>query len=153
MASTKISTQIQKEAEEILGLMGVKGQVSVSQQEDGVFRVVVETEETGLFIGKHGEAISAFELVLNQIVNRDAKEWSRIVVDTGDYRVKQEERLKFMASEAAARVKESRSPYLLYDLTPQQRRVVHMILSEDPELITESEGEGRDRRLVVKLKN
>lgn len=142
---------IQEEAQKLLDLMGVVGTVSVSQEEESSV-VTIETEETGIFIGRHGETISAFELLLNQIVNRGQTEWKRIIVDTGGYKQKQEEKLKEIALNAVARVKESGEPYSLYELTPSQRRIVHMVLADDPSIITESEGEGRERRLVIKLR-
>lgn len=145
-------TAAQETAQKLLELLGIKGDVEVSDNEEAKV-VHIDTPETGILIGRHGETISSFELVLNQIVNRDATEWQRILVDTGDYRQKQEDRLKNLAESAAARVKETGEPYALYDLTPAQRRIVHTILAEDPALLTESEGEDRDRHLVVKLRN
>lgn len=152
---TKEVMRIQEEAEKLLSLLGIEGKVAVTDnpKEDEPVEVSIETEDTGIFIGRHGETILSFELVLNQIINKNLEAWKRIVVDTGDYRTKQEERLKDIAQDAAERVKQSGEPYSLYDLNPSQRRFVHTILSEDPELTTESEGEGRERKLVVKLKD
>jgi spoIIIJ-associated protein len=143
---------VQETASKLLDLLGIKGEIQVEEQ-DGAVVVQIDTEETGILIGRHGETISAFELILNQIVNRGVEEWQRVVVDTGDYRAKQEDRLRAMALEAADRVKETGEAYSLYDLTPAQRRYVHTVLAEDPKLLTESEGEDRDRHLVIKLRN
>ncbi len=145
--------QIEKTAQTLLDLMGITGEISVREdKENEAFVVEVNTEEAGILIGRHGETISAFQLVLNQIINRGQENWQRILVDCGDYRIRQEESLRNLAISTAAQVKESGEPKALYDLTPAQRRIVHMVLSEDPELVTESEGEGRERHLVVRPK-
>jgi len=138
-------------AETLLNLLGIKGKVEVAEdKENEALAVNIETEEAGILIGRHGETISAFQVVLGQILQRQTGEWQRVLVDTGDYRTKQQEMLKSMAEQAAERVKQTGNPYTIYDLTSSQRRFVHMILSEDPQIITESEGEGRERHLVVK---
>lgn len=158
---------IQKTAEELLGLMGLDASVKVKEDKkdkqslsaNGLILVDVEAEDAGIFIGRHGETIQAFQLILNQIVYSELREagnqedaWKQIIVNCGDYRQRQEEGLRNLAFSAAARAKETGKPQSLYDLTAAQRRVVHLALSDDLEVTTESEGEGRERRLVVKLK-
>lgn len=142
---------VKDSAETLLDLLGIKGEVSVADdKENEALAVNISTEEAGILIGRHGETISAFQLVLNQIIQKQTGEWQRVLVDTGDYRTKQEDMLKNMAMSAADRVKQTGNPYSLYDLTPGQRRYVHMILGQDPQILTESEGEGRERHLVIK---
>jgi len=70
----------------------------------------------------------------------------------GDWRERQEEQLVKMASEVAERAKQTGEPQPLYNLTPAQRRVVHLELEKDSEVTTESTGEGNERYLVVKPK-
>lgn len=143
-----ILKRTQLEAQKLLEAIGVQGEIE-TKEEDEIISVTVNTEEIGILIGRHGETISAFELLLNQIINRGEEEWKRIVVDTGGYKQKQEEKLKEIALSAAQKVKETGNPYSLYDLTSAQRRIIHMILAEDDSIMTESQGEGRDRCLVV----
>jgi spoIIIJ-associated protein len=73
------------------------------------------------------------------------------VVNVGDYMQKQEEQLRDLAAATAERARETGDPQLLYNLNPSQRRIIHMALSEE-DVETVSEGEGRDRHLVVSLK-
>lgn len=145
--------KIQSTAQTLLDLMGIQGEISVSEdKENEAIVVTVDTQEAGILIGRHGETISAFQLILNQIINRGEENWQRILVDCGDYRSRQEESLRNLALSTAEQVKETGEAKALYDLTPAQRRVVHMVLSEDSDIVTESEGEGRERHLVVRLK-
>lgn len=146
-----IEKVIKDTASTLLKLIGINGKVAVSEdKEGGLWSVEISTEDTGILIGRHGDTISALQLILCQVVQKKTGEWYRILVDTGDYRAKQEEMLTGLARSAAERVKQTGAPYSMYDLSPAQRRFVHTVLSDDPQVLTESEGEGRDRHLVVK---
>lgn len=141
---------VEEKARELLNLIGVNGDVSIEEDsENDAYVVQIDTEEAGILIGKHGETISAFQLLLNQMLNKGSEDKKRIIVNCGDYRERQEEMLRNLAENAASRAKETGETQAIYDLTPAQRRIVHMVLSEDTTVLTHSEGEGRDRHLVV----
>lgn len=156
MAKKDINKTIEEIASETLSLLGVDGKTTVSQDnsggEDETAVVQIETVEAGILIGRHGETIDALQTFLNQAVFNKTGEWYRIIVNIGDYRERREETLRGLAEAAAARVKDTGVPEPLFDLKPNERRIVHTILSEDPKISTESEGEGRDRHIVVKPK-
>ncbi len=141
-------------SEELLKLMGSKAKVAVSEDKDNEAIVVnVETEdETGLLIGHHGETLSSIQAALGMMMKQKVGEWIRIIVNVGDWREKQESHLRELAQEVAQRAKETGSPQPIYNLTPAQRRLVHMELALDPEVTSESTGEGEERYLVVNLK-
>lgn len=146
---------IEKLANDLLLLMGVKVKAQVAEDKaNEAFVVTVEAgDETGLLIGRRGETLLSIQSLLGVIVRQHLGEWVRIVVDVGDWREKEEERLKSLALSAGERAKETGQPQPLYNLTPAQRRIVHLILSEDETLETESLGEDAERYLVVKPKN
>ena len=75
-----------------------------------------------------------------------------VLVDVDGWRERREETVTQIALSAAARVNQTGEEVPIYNLSPFERRVAHMALSEDPGVTTESEGEGRDRHLVVKPK-
>lgn len=145
---------VQKEADELLSLMGTKAKTEVSyDSENESFVVDVATdEETGLLIGRHGETLNSLQVVLGMVVRQETGEWKRVLVNVGDWREKQEEYLTQMAKTTAERAKTTGELQPLYNLTPAQRRVIHLALSEDPEIETESQGEGEERFLIVKPK-
>lgn len=146
---------VEKLAKELLSLMGTKAKVKVSEdKQNQTAKVDLDAgEETGLLIGNRGETISAIQVVLGIIIRQEVGEWMRIVVDVGDWREKQEEQLKELAEQAAERVKQTGEPQALYNLNPNQRRIIHLGLSDDSDVETESVGEGVDRYLVVDLKS
>ena len=156
MASKKKDKKeiIQETAEELLSLMGTKALAEITEdKEEGAFTVSIKTEEeTGLLIGRRGETLASIQTALSLIVRQKLGDWERIVVNIGDWREKEEERIKLLAEGAAERAKETKEPQPLYNLTAAQRRIVHLFLSENDEVETESVGEGEERYLVVKPK-
>jgi spoIIIJ-associated protein len=145
---------LNKLVSELLSLMGSNATAEVSYDKTGeVFMVDVNAgDETGLLIGKKGETLSSLQTILGIILKQRIGDWERVVVNVGDYRQKEEDYLKNLAFAAAQRAKETGEPQNLYNLKAWQRRVVHMALSEDSEITTESVGEGEERFLVVKPK-
>lgn len=139
---------------ELLNLMGSKADFGVEEDKENEAIVVnIKTEEeTGLLIGHHGDTLASLQAALGMIVKQKTGEWVRIVVNVGDWREKQETHLRELADEAAERVKQTGHPQPIYNLTPAQRRIVHMELSKNPEITSESTGEGEERYLVVSPK-
>lgn len=146
--------EVEALANKLLSLMGTKADVTVSEDsQNSAFIVSINAgDEAGLLIGRRGETLLSFQMVLGVMVRQKLGEWVRIVVDVGDWREKEEGRLKSLAVSAAERAKETRQPQPLYNLSAAERRVVHLVLSEDPGVETESLGEDAERYLVVKPK-
>lgn len=111
--------------------------------------ITVPTEESGILIGFHGETLAALQLITAQMVYKKLGRWVRIIMNIGDYREKREQALREMAMNAAERAKITNQPVSLPFLTSSERRLIHLILADDPEVETVSQGEGRDRRLTV----
>lgn len=146
---------LKKLTEELFGLMSIpsaKIEVEYDKENEAYVVNVDSPEETGLLIGKKGETLSSLQVVLGVLFKQKVGEWNRVVVNVGDYREKEESYLKDLAVATAARAKDTGEPQSLYNLKPWQRRIVHMTLSEDKDLTTESLGEGEERYLVVKVK-
>lgn len=141
-------------AKELLVNMGSKAKVEAVEDKDNEALVInIKTEEeTGLLIGHHGETLLAIQSAIGMMLRQKTGEWARVVVNVGDWREKQDEHLRVLAKEAAERAKETGNPQPIYNLTAAQRRIVHMELTGDKEVVTESTGEGDDRYLVISPK-
>lgn len=136
----------------LLILMGFKdAKVDCSQNEE-VINVAIDCENPGILIGFKGETIFSLQLILSLMIYKKLNKWQRIVVNVADWREKREETLKALALSTAEKVKLSGQSSYLNHLNAAERRVVHMVLADHPDVITESEGEGYERRLVVKPK-
>ena len=138
--------------EELIGKLEIAGAVSVTTDETDAFRVNIATEETGLLIGHHGKTLESLQLILGIIVSKKLGRWVKAYVNVGDYREKREEALMHMAQRAADRALTSGRPVELSRLSPAERRIIHLTLSGDERIVTESVGEGDARVLVVKSK-
>ncbi|MCJ7805282.1 hypothetical protein MUP46_01420 [Patescibacteria group bacterium] len=153
-AKNKILVQVDEAANGLLTLMGTKAKARVYEdKENQAIRVDIETEdETGLLIGRHGETLASMETALGMMIRQSVGEWVRIIVNVGDWRERQEDHLKEIAEQAMERAIQTGEPQPIYNLTPAQRRIVHLALSESKDVETESVGEGLERYLVVKPK-
>lgn len=143
---------IQTITKNLLEKLELTGEVSVATDESGAYRVHIETEETGLLIGYHGRTLESFQIMLSLLVSKETGEWVRVYVNVGDYREKREEALMHMAMHTAERAMASGRPIELPHLSSAERRVIHMTLSGDERVATESLGEGSERVLVIKPK-
>jgi spoIIIJ-associated protein len=152
----KIEEEIQNLVTQLLDLMGVvaKSFVEVTETSDApVYTVNIDTEEqAGLLIGNRGETLTAIQSFLSIALKQKTGDWVRVVVNIGDWREKQEDYLKNLATQAAERARETGVAQPIYNLNSAQRRIIHMELSKMEDLITESEGEGFERYLVVRVK-
>lgn len=140
---------VEKLIGEILTQLEIEAQVSVEEEEENIV-VTLETPDAGILIGHHGRNLEALQTVVSQMVFKQLGVWKRVLVSVGDYRQKREAQLKEMAQSAAQQVIETGAPVAFSDMTPSERRIVHMELSEHAEVVSESEGEGRHRKLIVK---
>lgn len=149
MDDIQLVTQI---AEELLGKLEITGTITATTDETGAFRVNISTEETGLLIGHHGKTLESLQIILGIIVSKKLGRWVKTYVNVGDYREKREEALMHMAQRSAERALATGRPVELSRLSPAERRIIHLTLSGDDRIATESMGEGDSRVLVIKPK-
>ncbi len=86
---------------------------------------------------------------MNRVVAHEGNEAPRIIVDVENYRARRREALESMARRSAEKAKEKQKPITLNPLNPRERRIVHMVLDDDPTIVTRSGGEGYLRKLVI----
>lgn len=152
MDATDQTKQVSEIVQDLLSRLEVESTVDVVVDETGAYRVNIDTEETGLLIGHHGKTLESLQLLLGIIVSKKIDQWVKVYVNVGDYREKREETLMHMAQRAADRALAMSRPVELSRLSPSERRIVHLTLSGDERILTESVGEGDDRILIVKPK-
>lgn len=143
---------VKEVTEDLLQKLEISGVVNVDTDETDAYRVHINTEETGMLIGYHGKTLESFQIILTMLVAKALQNWVKVYVNVGDYREKREESLMYMAQRTADRVIETNRPIELTHLSPAERRVIHLTLSGDDRVETESEGEGDHRILIVKPK-
>ena len=142
---------IRKITNDLFHLLDMKVDFKLTEEESG-FNIQVETDEPGILIGYHGQALQALQLLIAMIGFKKNGEWTRVLVNIGDYREKREESLTNMAKSLAQKVKFSGTSQSLPPMSSAERRIIHLALADDQELETVSESEGRDRHVVIKPK-
>ena len=109
--------------------------------------------DPGKIIGRGGRTLSALEYVTNTVINTVSNRGDasvRVNIDVGGYKRRRDDRLRESARKAADRVRSSGVEVELEPMSAAERRVIHMALADDPSVRSESSGEGRERRVVVK---
>jgi len=125
--------------------------VSVEESAEGC-RLNIDGADADLLIGQGGELLDAMQHLLNQVFIRELPHGQRVVCDAESFRATREAELRAMAKHAAERVRSSGAPFSFGAMTANERRVIHLTLSEESDLFTESIGEGLARKLRVSLK-
>ncbi len=141
--------------EKLLKLLDVDGDFEILETKDSdgeSIDIVLNTKDTGVVIGYHGDTLEGLQLVLSLCVARKLGRFVRISIDVGDYKKNRTEWLKTLALETKERVLSDGREMAIPELKSWERRVVHLLLEKDKEVVSESQGEGRDRVLVVKPK-
>ncbi|MCL6096901.1 MAG: KH domain-containing protein [Patescibacteria group bacterium] len=143
---------VQDTTEELLKLLEIEGDFEVTQTEDAI-EINLNTQDSGIVIGYHGDTLESLQLILSLCLAKKLGEFKRVSIEVGEYKKKREEWLRNLASETREKVVSENKEVYLSDLKAWERRVVHLILQNDQEVVSESVGEGKDRVLVVKPKN
>jgi spoIIIJ-associated protein len=135
--------------------MLVKADINVIEDKENEALIVeiVAPEETGLIIGSRGRTLNSLQIILGMIFKKRNGTWRRVIVDVSGWRNKEKERLENLAELTAQRAEETGEPQYLYNLSPSQRRLIHMFLAKKKSVNTESQGEDKERCLVVTSKN
>ncbi|HEV2424144.1 MAG TPA: R3H domain-containing nucleic acid-binding protein [Terriglobia bacterium] len=105
--------------------------------------------DAGLLLEAHGELLNAIEYVVLRAVRLEESLFPKISFDCEDYRRMRVEELKLMAQVAADRVRDTGMPFPLGPMNARERRIIHLALNSRPEVRTESEGQGPERKVVI----
>ncbi|MEQ1606419.1 MAG: R3H domain-containing nucleic acid-binding protein [Pyrinomonadaceae bacterium] len=108
-------------------------------------------EDSNYALAENGELLDAFEVVLFQAFGRELDREHRFVVDAEGFRQTRKAELHAMARFAADQVRKNGRPFTFGVLNSTERRIIHMTLQKEEDLFTESVGDGRERRLQVRL--
>jgi spoIIIJ-associated protein len=126
-------------------------EVTTTVNDDRITAAIV-SDEGSLLIGKGGQTLESLEHVVNLILNKDEHTRMKVTLDTEQYRQRQEERLQQMAQKAADQVRSTGRTYRFDPMPAKERRLIHVLLKDDPEVETFSEGEGAFRKVGIKAK-
>ena len=105
--------------------------------------------DLGMLIGRRGDNLSQLQYMVNLLVNKRSDDWLRVIIDVEGYRSQREESLIGLAERVARQVARNQRAIALEPMPANERRIVHMTLKEQPDVRTESSGEGAARRVTI----
>lgn len=140
-----------KYLEDILAFFGLNTVVGATCEEDVIELSVPSTHLNGFLIGQQGMTLRSLQsLISGALRNQNAELW-RVSVDIAGYKKQRAERLEEQVHEWCEKIMKSEQPMSLRPMSPADRRVVHRVVADYPSLSTTSEGEGRERHVVISL--
>ncbi|MAZ67261.1 hypothetical protein CL652_00630 [bacterium] len=108
----------------------------------------IRTQESAKLIGSRGDTIRALNHIIRKAFEKD--EASRFMIDVNGYRTKKIDDLKQTAKLLAERARSLKYNVEMTPMSSYERMIVHAALTDEPNITTESYGEGRDRRVVIR---
>jgi spoIIIJ-associated protein len=157
MDQQNLNTTTNQIFERLLELLAINASFETSVEEnEGAFVVNVEmqeVDESGLLIGSRGTTLNAIQSFLALSLRQSVGQWVPVRLDVGNWRGRHEDYLEDLASQTAERAVTTGEPQYLYNLSPSQRRVIHVALSKRSDVTSESQGEGVERCLIVTAKS
>ncbi len=120
------------------------------QGEKGGVLVSITVTNPASLIGFRGRNLSALQFILSLGIKNKINEWVKILVDINNYRSEQKQRLESLALGLAEKAKATGRPVAMASMSSFERRICHMVLAEVEGIMSESEGEGEERHIVIK---
>jgi len=153
LSSNDIKT-IKKTAEEFFGKTTFEAEIEVLPEENQTVPINLKIEEPQILIGEGGQTLNEIQHLLKAILRRkiDSKEMFYIDLDINNYKKKKTEYLKETARLAADEVSLSKKEKILAPMPAHERRIIHLELADRSDVISESIGEGEERRVIIKPK-
>jgi len=143
---------IKKITQELLKKMAFgKATVEVKKQENSPILVVsIQVENANQLIGQSGSNLNDLQRVLRLLIAKKDPEAPFFLLDINGYREKREAFLKDLGREIAEQVAKTKKSVMLQPMSSYERRIVHLELAEKSDIVTESVGEGPERRVVIR---
>jgi spoIIIJ-associated protein len=148
-ANGEFETKVVEFARGLLDRMGFPAEITVNFREEGRLGLDIQSDGSGILIGKQGKTLEALQFIVNLAAGRLGTDTTRIVLDMQDYRSRRERALVRMANQVAEQVRRGRDSQLLEPLNPFERRLIHTSLARYGDIETISEGDGLYKRIRV----
>jgi spoIIIJ-associated protein len=137
--------------ETLLGLLDVTGKVEVLSDEIPL-ALDIKGDDLGILIGRRGQTLACLEYITKLIVAGRLKTWLPLRVDVAGYKERRRDSLQRLALYLAEQVKSKHRPITMEPMPPDERRIVHLTLADNPDVTTQSIGEGENRKVVILLR-
>jgi len=140
---------LKKLTTDILKKLDINTEVEVVENNEQ-YRVSVKGEDLGILIGYHGDTLYAFQTIIGLSTFKKFGEWKYILFDVNEYRVEREEKLRKQFDDISSRSRFLQKEIELSPMNATDRRFIHLLAQEMGGVVSESTGEGFNRRVVIK---
>lgn len=137
-----------KYLEDLLSFFGINVAVDSTADEEVIQLSVPSTSLNSLLIGKNADNLRALQYIVSMALAAKDAEITRVNVDVADYKRQRADRLTEKAEHWIEKVRSTGEPMTL-DLNPADRRIIHKLAEDYSDITTHSEGEGRERKLII----
>ena len=135
--------------EDLIDKMDYPGSAYVCFRNENKIRIMIESEHSGILIGKKGKNLDAIQLLVNVYAGKLKEEPPRIIIDVEKYRERRESNLVKLALRTAEQVRRTKRSKLLEPMNPFERRIIHTALNDMEDIATKSDGEGLLKQVRV----
>jgi len=109
----------------------------------------IEGDDLGILIGRRGQTLASLQYIVRLILAQKTRVWVPVVVDVEGYKQRRYQSLQTLASRMAEEVTSRKMPFALEPMPAYERRIIHLALSDSPDVTTESIGAGEMRKVVI----
>lgn len=161
-ARIKVSPKETKEdkakwfVEAVCSTLGLDVEINAEKEEEeesNHLMLQIRGDSMGLIIGKRGQTIDALQYLTNLVANRvEGDGYLRIVLDAEGYRKRRAQTLESLAQRMAQKALRNKRRVILEPMAPHERRVIHVTLKDNKDVVTYSEGEEPYRKVIIDMK-
>lgn len=134
--------------EHLLERSGFTASVTVHSASERI-ELHIEGDESSRIIGRRGQTLDALQSLTVTLTDRNVPDRTPIVLDVDNYRSRRADSLRQLARRLSAQVRRSGRPATVQPLPPEERRIVHLTLEDEPGIETRSIGHGFERKMLV----
>lgn len=153
MEEVKLTAKERKEVEALVekffASLEIEGTFALEETTDSL-DVLMETKDTGIVIGYHGEVLESLQLILSLAIAKKLGRFVRVSIEVDGYKKNRTEYLHTLAVQVKEKALSENHEQVLSSLKSWERRIIHLFLQSDEQVTSESSGEGKERVLVVK---
>lgn len=134
--------------EELLDITDLDGDIDIDARAGRAYISVNSDKDSNLRLLSKPDTVTALQELTRIAVQTKTGSFSRLILDVGGSREARESELAKLVDRAAERIEEGASSVDLPPMSSYERKLVHDLVAAKG-LVSESEGEGRDRHTVI----
>jgi spoIIIJ-associated protein len=147
--TAKERKDVEELIEKLFSILEIEGTFTLEEQDD-ILDVMMETQDTGIVIGYHGEVLESLQLILSLAIAKKIGRFVRVSIEVDGYKKNRTEYLHNLAMQVKEKALAENKEQVLSSLKSWERRIIHLYLQSDEQVTSESSGEGKERVLVIK---